>query len=242
MRYAIFSDIHANLEALDAVIKAYEKEKIDEYLCVGDIVGYAANHRECIEIVSALAAVCVAGNHDWASIDLFPDSYFNPFAKEAIAWTKRNLDAQEKIYLESLKLTFKNQDLTLVHGTLDSPESFDYMTDEFTAGKSFGLLENNVCFVGHSHIPGIFIKNKDDRIHYLENLQSDIKEGNKYIINVGSVGQPRDGNPDAAFSIYDAAKKEVQIKRVGYDMKAAREKIISFGLPRFLGDRLLMGM
>lgn len=242
MRYGIFSDIHSNLEAFDTVIQAYKKEKIDKYLCGGDVVGYASNPAECIEKISRLAEICVAGNHDWASVNLLADTYFNPLAKEAIEWTRRNLDEQDRIYLRSLKLVFKNEDLTLVHGTLDNPGDFGYMTDEFAARKTFALLENNICFVGHSHVAGIFIMGKDDRIHYQEHPRTEIKEANKYIINVGSVGQPRDGNPCAAFCIYDTLRKEVLIKRINYDIKAVREKIISAGLPMFLGDRLLMGM
>lgn len=241
MRYGIFSDIHSNLEALNAVVDAYQKESIDKYLCVGDVVGYAANPKECIEKVKTLAMITVAGNHDWASVDLFSVDYFNPVACEAISWTKRNLDDDSRYFLESLKLVYKNEDLTLVHGTLDKPEDFNYMIDEYSARESFRLLETNICFVGHSHVAGIFIKDKDKRICYREDDSIDIKDEFKYIVNVGSVGQPRDGNPKAAYYIYDTDKKEVQIKRVSYDIEATRKKIIAAGLPRFLGDRLLIG-
>lgn len=241
MRYAIFSDIHSNLEALEAVIKAYKEEDIDKYLCLGDVVGYAANPKECIEKIKELAMVTIAGNHDWASVDLFSTDYFNPLAKEAIYWTARNLDDQDRYFLEHLKLVYKNEELTMVHGTLDDPEDFNYMTDDYIASKTFGLLENNICFVGHTHVPGVFIRSGDNRVYYQEDNSIDIKEDNKYIINMGSVGQPRDGNPQAAYGIYDTKKSNVQIKRIGYDIQAARKKIISAGLPQFLGERLLVG-
>ncbi len=241
MRYGIFSDIHSNLEALDAVIEAYRKEKIDRYLCVGDVVGYASSPKECIEKIRMLAMITVAGNHDWASVNLISTDYFNPLAKEAVFWTQRNLDEEGRYFLEHLMLVYKNEDLTMVHGTLDEPGDFNYMTDGYIASRTFELLETNICFVGHTHVPGVFIKSKDSRIRYQEDSNINIKEDSKYIINVGSVGQPRDGNPKAAYCIYDSDKKNVQIKRISYDIQTVRKKIIAGGLPRFLGERLLIG-
>lgn len=241
MRYGIFSDIHSNLEALDAVIEVYKKEEIDKYLCVGDVVGYATNPKECIEKVKGLAMVTVAGNHDWASVNLFSTDYFNPLAKEAILWTEHNLNEQDRRFLEGLALVYKNEDLSLVHGTLDEPGDFNYMADGYIASRTFALLETNVCFVGHTHVPGTFTKSEDGRIQYQTESNIDIQERNKYIINVGSVGQPRDGDSHAAYCIYDVTKKNVQIKRISYDIQAARGKIINAGLPGFLGERLLVG-
>ena len=241
MRYGIFSDIHSNLEALDAVIEAYRKEKIDRYLCVGDVVGYASSPKECIEKIRMLAMITVAGNHDWASVNLISTDYFNPDALEAVFWTQRNLDEEGRYFLEHLMLVYKNEDLTMVHGTLDEPGDFNYMTDGYIASRTFELLETNICFVGHTHVPGVFIKSKDSRIRYQEDSNINIKEDSKYIINVGSVGQPRDGNPKAAYCIYDSDKKNVQIKRISYDIQTVRKKIIAGGLPRFLGERLLIG-
>lgn len=241
MRYGIFSDVHSNLEALEAVIEAYKRESIDCYLCVGDVVGYAANPKECIDKIKALAQVTVAGNHDWAVADLCPIDYFNPVARQAISWTKGNLDYNYKHFLESLKLIYRNQDLTLVHSTLDSPENFDYILDTYTAKESFELMETKICFIGHSHVSGIFIEDKNGRISYRENNTGDIKGENRYIVNVGSVGQPRDDNPHAAYCVYDSDKKEIWIKRIGYDIETARRKIIAARLPAFLGDRLIAG-
>lgn len=166
MRYGIFSDIHSNIEALDAVFEAYKKEAIDKYLCVGDVVGYASNPNECIDRVKFLAKAQVAGNHDRAAVNLFSVDYFNPFAREAISWTSRNLNDNSRYFLESLKLLYKNEDLTLVHGTLVNPEEFDYMTDVEVARETFEILEANICFVGHTHIAGIFIRHNDGYIHY----------------------------------------------------------------------------
>jgi predicted phosphodiesterase len=241
LRYGIFGDIHSNLEALNAVIEVCQKEAIDKYLCVGDVVGYAVNPKECIDKVKALAMITVAGNHDWASVDLFSVDYFNPTALEAIVWTKHNLDEQDKYFLGSLELIYKNEHLTLVHGTLNAPRDFNYMTDGYIAEETFRLLKTNICFLGHTHLVDIFIKDKDDNLYYFQEKHIDIKDINKYIVNVGSVGQPRDGNPQAAYCIYDTDIKQVQVKRISYDIKTTRKKIIKAGLPKFLGDRLLIG-
>jgi predicted phosphodiesterase len=241
MRYGIFSDIHANLEALEAVIDAYDKESVDAYLCIGDLVGYAVNPKECIKIVQDAATVTVAGNHDWAAADLFSTDYFNEYAAEAISWTKNNLDAGSKNLLKALGLIYVNKDLTLVHGTLDAPAVFQYTNDEYSAQATFGLLETKACFIGHTHVPGYFVDAGAGRIAYFQEERIHLEEGKKYIVNVGSVGQPRDGNPQASFCVYDTETKDILIKRAGYDAGAARKKIIEAGLPRFLGDRLLIG-
>lgn len=241
MRYGIFSDVHSNLEGFLEVLEAYKKESIDTYLSLGDIVGYGANPKECIQKAKSLAIDSVAGNHDWASVDLFPVTYFNTYAKDAIAWTKKQLDDSDSHYLESLKLVYRNEDLTLVHGTLDNPSDFNYLLDRDIARESLLLLETDICFIGHSHIAGIFIQDKSGAIEYMQENSVILKKGKKYIVNVGSVGQPRDNNPKASYCVYDTEQREVQIKRVAYDTETARKKIINAGLPKFLGDRLLMG-
>ncbi len=241
MRYGIFSDIHSNLEAFDAVIAAYKDEAIDKYLCLGDIVGYAANPNECVEKIMALDVLSVAGNHDWASAGLFSLDYFNQIAKDALIWSRDNLALENRGFLGSLKLSHENDDLTLVHGTLHEPQEFYYMIDEHDAFATFDLLKTGVCFIGHTHTAEIFVKDKKGMLHYRKDNFVKLDKADKYIINVGSVGQPRDGNPDAAYCIYDTDKKEVCIKRVKYNIDAARKKIIIAGMPRFLADRLLVG-
>jgi len=241
MRYGILSDIHSNLEALDAVIEELEKEDIDIYLCVGDLVGYAANPNECLEKTTKLTDIIVAGNHDWAGVNLFSADYFNELASEAIFWTRHSLNEEGRSLLESLKLVYKNKDLTLVHGTLNNPSDFNYLMDGFAAAETIALLETNVCFVGHTHVAGIFFQDKSGQMHYQRDASSPIGPEGKYIVNVGSVGQPRDGNPKACYCVYDTDKREVQIKRVDYNKNLTRNKIIDAGLPGFFGDRLLVG-
>ncbi|MDD5595683.1 MAG: metallophosphoesterase family protein [Candidatus Omnitrophica bacterium] len=241
MRYGIFSDIHSNLEALQAVLQAYQKESIDKYLCIGDVVGYAASPNECVSEVKKLAQVTIAGNHDWASVDLFPKDYFNPIAKEAVIWTKTNLSEASSGYLKSLKLFHEEDAFFLVHGSLNNPEDFNYMNDDYTAEQTFKILTKDLCFVGHTHFPGSFILDHNQKMAYLKSPTIEIKKGNKYIINVGSVGQPRDGNPASSYGIFDTKKKTFELKRVSYDVKETQKKIYAAGLPSFLAERLLAG-
>ena len=241
MRYGIFSDIHANLEALESVLAAYQDQDIDCYLCGGDIVGYAADPNQCCRIVEQYAQSSVAGNHDHGCVGAVSMDDFNPVAREAMTWTKSHLDKKNSAYLKSLPLVFKNKDLTLAHATEDAPGDFNYLLDGFTARKNFRIQDTRVCFVGHTHVPGAFVyKNKKD-IEYLKQDEIVIAKRNSYIVNVGSVGQPRDGNPLACYCIYDSAKGRVLIKRVRYNIQKAKKKIIQAGLPRFLAERLGAG-
>lgn len=237
MRYGIFSDIHGNLEALEAVLGSYQSQGIEEYLCGGDLVGYGPDPLECIKKTKAISSQIVAGNHDWAAVEKFDISYFNPIAKEAILWTRRNLFSQEKDFLSSLKLVYENEDLLLVHGSLKNPQEFPYIIDLYEAKELFQRLNKKVCFIGHSHIPGVFIKS-DDNIKYFNFQNFTLKKDHQYIVNVGSVGQPRDGDWRACYVIYDTEKKFIQIKRVSYDIKTVQKKIISKGLPMYLALRL----
>ncbi len=241
MRYAILGDIHSNLEALTAVMRSLAEERIERYFSVGDLVGYAANPKECIRIFRDAGGISVAGNHDWASVNLFGLENFKQEAQEALCWTKRNLAEEEKDFLTGLKLVFKNDDFTLAHGTLNNPRDFNYLSDCYAAEETFRLMGSGICFVGHTHIAGIFIKSGDERIVFRSDELSDIIPGNKYIVNVGSVGQPRDNDIRAAYCILDTVAKQVRIKRVDYDIGAARKKITANGLPEFFGERLLLG-
>src|SRR3989338_1436074 len=205
MRYGIFSDIHGNLEALAEVLVALKKESINTCLCLGDIVGYGADPQKCIEIVKNTAVKIIAGNHDWAVIEKIKITHFNIFAQEAVLWTKDHLHPQGKQFLENLPLRIDDPDFIMVHGTLQSPEEFYYLTDKYQAAQTFYLMDRPICFVGHTHIPQIILEYQDQI--YLEALMTiDLKPLTKYIVNVGSVGQPRDGNPQAAYFVYDSLK------------------------------------
>ena len=241
MRYGIFADIHGNLEAFEAVLEALASEQIEQYLCVGDIVGYGANPRECIQKVKQLDTITICGNHDWASVGLFDISYFNPHAKEAVLWTEQQLLAEDREFLRTLKLIYRNKVLTLVHGTLNNPEEFRYIFDVYTARETLELTDTNICFVAHSHVPLVIFKEQNNKIGYLLQPKIEISSNVVYVINVGSVGQPRDGDARACFCIYDSESKIVEIRRVNYDIKEAQNKIIRASLPEILAWRLAEG-
>ncbi len=240
MRYGIFSDIHANWEALESVLRAFKKENIDSYFCVGDVVGYGANPGECIKAVQDIRAVCVAGNHDWAVVNKTDIRYFNAMAKAAVEWTKRSLNKEERNFLEKLELVYRSDDFILVHGTLQEPQFFHYLIESIQAKEMFALMDRNVSFVGHSHMPGIFIE-KGNRIQYTLSAEVTLESQSRYIVNVGSVGQPRDGNPKPSYCIFDTKEKTISIKRINYLIEEAQKKIIAAGLPVFLASRLAVG-
>jgi len=237
MRYAIISDIHANLEALSTVLRALSLEKIDRYLCVGDIVGYGAEPEQCIERTLELDPVVVQGNHDIASADLSGINSFNDIAREAAIWTHKKLSEKYKQLLKKLPLVYKNRFLTMAHGTLHEPQNFHYMLDRHAAILSFDNLKTKICFVGHSHVPGIFTY-KGDLPEYFYSQTLKLEKSKKYIANVGSVGQPRDGDPRACYCIYDKKNSSLEIRRVAYNVKKAQKKILAAGLPPYLAHRL----
>jgi predicted phosphodiesterase len=240
MRYAVLSDIHGNLEALRAVVAAGREEGARVFLCLGDIVGYGANPNECIDVVEEEKMICLAGNHDWAVLGKLDTTYFNTAAKAAVEWTQRILTEHSKEFLNQLQLTFKNEDVMAVHGTLNQPQEFIYMFDLSQSLDTFYLMDRPICFVGHTHVPRTFVR-VGDKIGLLNEHEFTFEEGVKYIVNVGSVGQPRDGQPEAAYCMYDPDLNRVNIKRVPYDIKTAQEKIFHAGLPEILAQRLAVG-
>ena len=240
MRYGIYSDIHANLEALQAVLETLEKEKVDQYICLGDIVGYGANPKECLQLVLEYDSLIVAGNHDYAVSGKLNIDFFNPYAKTAVLWTREQLTDEEKQFLASLDLVQKIEDvLTMVHGTLNFPEMFDYVQTSYDAHLSLELLETPVCFLGHSHVPINFFQGSTVTFSMEEDVV--INKNSKTLVNVGSVGQPRDENPLSSCAVYDDEVGKVWIHRVEYDIETSIEKIIKAGLPEILGERLRFG-
>ncbi len=240
MRYAVFSDVHSNLEAFESVLDAARKSKIDQYIFLGDIVGYAADPAQCLATLRELDPLLVAGNHDWGAVGMTNIDYFNDAARTAILWTKGNLSDADQMFLSGLKLLAERDSFCIVHGTMSHPEEFDYMSDRYAADKTFCLMKRQICFVGHSHRPGIFIDNGEKTVYGQTELL-ELKDGYRYIVNDGSVGQPRDGDPRACFCIYDDSSFTVEFKRVEYDIALAQKKILAAGLPKSLADRLSVG-
>jgi predicted phosphodiesterase len=239
LRYGIVADIHGNLEALEAVLAVCEERKVDAYLSTGDIVGYGANPRVCIDPIGGLYTIVTAVNHDWAAANRLSLDYFNPYAREAIYWTQERLSKAQFQYLHDLNLIEIENSVTLVHGTLYDPENFDYLLTAYDAHLSLQLQETQLCLVGHSHVPITFLL--DGSVSYSFETEIDISGLEKAIVNPGSVGQPRDENPKAAFGIYDSETRVMNIERVDYDIEKATSKILRAGLPEVLAERLWLG-
>jgi diadenosine tetraphosphatase ApaH/serine/threonine PP2A family protein phosphatase len=241
MRYCIFSDVHGNREAFEAVMAAFAKEGVDQHLFLGDIIGYGADPHACIAGLKALKPqILTAGNHEWGVLGLLDMEYFNEYAEAAVEWTKNLLHQEELDYLKSFRLFHEDGELTFVHGSLEQPARFKYILDNDDADLSLRLLRTPLCFVGHTHVPGAYFFEKGEAI-FTKGPKVSIEPDKKYIINAGSVGQPRDGDPRASYVIYDDKEKTVEIKRVAYDIKTAQKKIVKAGLPAWLATRLAEG-
>jgi len=241
MKYGIFGDIHGNLEALETVLDALERGKVDHLIAVGDFVGYGANPRECVKRVRAIKGlIAVAGNHDWAVVEKTPLFVFNSLALEAVLWTREQLDRPSMNFLKNLPLVVQDKHYTVVHSSLDRPESFEYIQSLDQAGESLALQSTPVCFVGHTHVPGFFFNGKGE--NYAANgVSCRVKPEGQAMINVGSVGQPRDEDVRAAYSTYDTTTGKIKIHRIAYDVERASGKILSAGLPPMLAERLHYG-
>ena len=241
MRYGIFGDIHGNLQSLEAVLSAYESERIDSYLCTGDLVGYGAHPKECMTLCRERCDEIVAGNHDFAVCGKLNLEFFNTYAKSAVLWTRDALDEDDLDYLRQMPLVREiNNDLTLSHATIYDAHAFDYIQTQYDAHLSLQEMKTRCGFVGHSHIPIVFYL-QNGIVSWTMETEIDVSDKDKVLINVGSVGQPRDENPEAAYAIYDTDAQTVSIKRVPYDIEAAITAIDAAGLPQVLGDRLRLG-
>jgi len=245
MKVAVISDIHGNLEALRAVERTIDSLAVDEVWCLGDIVGYGPNPNECVARVRELcrqtdgSMMVVFGNHDEASIggDI---SFFNPRAQAAALWTRSELSPESREFLVSLPLNLERADTLLVHASPYEPELWHYIMGIHDAAYAFTHFNHRVCFVGHSHYP--LVGELDGAvIRLVEGQRIPLGPGRRYLINVGSVGQPRDRDPRACFVILEPDDNLVTFHRVEYDVSACQEKILKAGLPAMLAERLEIG-
>lgn len=240
MRYAVVSDIHSNWEAFAAVLDAAAAEGVDAYLCLGDLVGYGPDPDRVIAESQARSMLTVRGNHDHAAIDAAEDRFFNDWAREAIAWTRERLSAEDRDYLAGLALTASFDGAFLVHSAPSAPRAWRYVLSAADARVEFPYFDEAVCFIGHSHVPMV-VEESESGVSDVREDSARLEAGARHIINVGSVGQPRDGDPRASFGIYDSDQGTYRLVRVGYDAEATSRKILDSGLPPFLGTRLLSG-
>lgn len=239
MKFAIIADIHGNLEALQAVLEDIKTQKCDQIVCLGDVVGYNANPRECLKIIREMNIPCVKGNHDeYCSTDA-PLDDVNPYAAQAVIWTRNQLTEEEKKWLRELRYVRLVHNFTIVHATLDAPERWGYVFDKFAAASSFPYQTTNVCFFGHTHVPLAFIRDTSVRGGTYSKFKVDPTK--KYFVNVSAVGQPRDNNPKAGYVIYNVSEGTIELRRIEYDIATAQRKIIEAGLPERLAERLAYG-
>jgi predicted phosphodiesterase len=240
MKYAVLSDIHSNLEALQVVLKHTEQQKCTHYICLGDIVGYGPNPRECLQIIRELNCPVVMGNHDEYCATNHDLAGFNLMASDAIKWTREQLDEDEKNWLHGLKYVRNVESFTIVHATLDLPEKWAYVFDKLAASASFNYQHTSVCFNGHTHVPIAFVRGPTGIQGGLY-TRIKIEVGRKYFINVGSIGQPRDRNPKASYVIFDLINNLIELHRLNYDIPTTQKKIRAAGLPVSLADRIAQG-
>jgi diadenosine tetraphosphatase ApaH/serine/threonine PP2A family protein phosphatase len=235
MAIAIISDIHGNLEALSTALDYISGQGIKEIYCLGDVVGYGPNPNECVDIVRQKCKVTLMGNHDYAAIGLARIEYFNQYAKMATYWTMDRLTKENQEFLKQLPFIYQTESMIMVHASPSKPSHWYYILSQNDARVEMQSFKQNVCFVGHSHVPVVYSQT--------ETFKGDVKiePNEKYIVNVGSVGQPRDGDPRSCFVIFDPETGKVNYVRLKYEVERTYQKIIKSGLPTFLAERLLKG-
>ncbi|MFA5890230.1 MAG: metallophosphoesterase family protein [Actinomycetota bacterium] len=243
VRVVVLSDIHSNLEALEAVLVGSRSEEADLTVVLGDIVGYGADPEATLGLVRSVSPlVMLAGNHDLAAAGGFDLSWFNPVAAAATRWTAENLSPDSRAFLRDLPVRRLHDDVLLVHGSVVDPVA-EYVVRPSDAARSFGAADFAKCLFGHTHVPAVFMRDLSG-IHHLVPIEGesiDLPASSRWMCNPGSVGQPRDGDARAAYMVLDVSQCRVTLRRVAYDVQSAQRKICAAGLPEVLAARLEMG-
>jgi predicted phosphodiesterase len=241
-RVAIFTDIHSNLPALTAVLDDIRRCRATQMVCLGDIVGYGAEPMQCVEVVRKLRCVVIRGNHDEAAAHAKAMRGWNDMAREGLKYSRARLTVEEKKWLATLPLLAEVHNATLVHGSLDRPADFNYVADRAEAEAHFRHQERDIAFCGHSHVPGIWTCDGSGKLrHYTGEGRASVKSGGRVLVNAGSVGQPRDGDPRASWVMYLPDENAFEIHRVVYDIGRAQQSILNAALPPLLAARLAAG-
>ena len=243
MRTAVISDIHGNLEAFEAVLYHAQKAEVDNYVCLGDVVGYGANPSECIEILQSLSCPCILGNHDAAVIDI--PINMKQDGRRVINWTRKSLSKAAMFFLRSMEDLIYDGDICYCHSTPYKPRNWYYVAEKTYISSSFARSKAKLLFVGHTHVP-VAITRKNFFCVYIRSPEHGavvpVADINRQIFNGGSIGQPRDGDSRASYLIYDRSKKQVEFYRISYNIGRAAEKILEAGLPEFFAKRLFSGL
>lgn len=241
MKLAFFSDVHANWEALSAVLEDFSRENIDHSYFLGDAVGYGADPNPCIKAICQATPVRLMGNHDYAALGQIETVQFNQYARLSIEWTKEVLTGESIDLLSGFKTEEQVENFHLVHATPKEPLQWEYLLDLDDAEENFKYFQSPICLIGHSHKPLIVRKYKGEHASLFPENSVALEPDWRYIINIGSVGQPRDGNPKACYLLYDSATQEAALKRVAYDVGTAQKKMKALNLPEYLIERISAG-
>jgi predicted phosphodiesterase len=242
MRILIISDIHANLVAFETVLND-AKGDWDYVWCLGDVVGYGPRPNECCDLLKTLPHLCLAGNHDWAALNRLDIRTFNADARRAVTWTQETLTPTNLDYLAALPTAFVLGQYTLVHGSPREPV-WEYILDPLIAALNFPHFETPICLVGHTHTPVIYqLVNDQGETQVVQPTYRERKDLNsqRLIINPGSIGQPRDNNPDAAYAILDVEDKIFEHRRIPYDVEKTQQQMLDLNMPERLVSRLSHG-
>ena len=241
MRYLLISDIHSNFEALQATLDFSDKLEPYQLMCLGDIVGYGADPAACIDTIGDRANLILAGNHDLAVADVIPFDDFNPIARQAVEWTRDVLSEEDRDLLANLPLQYIDGDYCFTHASPIDPLAFNYIRTLEDVAAVFGHIGQKICFVGHTHLPVIVKMNeKNGKMEVVRENKIFIEDHCRYFVNAGSIGQPRDNNPDACMVLLDEDDGTIEFLRAPCDISASQEKILTEGLPSYLAERLLL--
>lgn len=240
MRYGILADIHSNLEALETVLGALERERPDRILCAGDLVGYGPDPAACLALIRQRRIPAVGGNHDWAVAGKLELAWFNETSGRAVEWTMQQLGEADRRWLGELPLLLRDAEITLVHASCHEPAQFPYLFDLVEVERSFTAQETPIAFIGHTHRPAVYTM-EAGRVRGGALSEGKVPVGEKVLVNVGSVGQPRDGDCRASYCLYDSKQNRLEIRRLPYHLERTQAKIRKAGLPEFLAQRLAVG-
>ena len=241
MLYGICSDIHSNATAFKAVLESMRDNGVERKVCLGDIVGYGVDTDECVDLVRENMDFCLIGNHDSVAVKNESSEGFNPYAKQAIEWTQKHLSKESISYIRSLPYIFEENDICFVHASPLSPADWVYVTDLEDALNAFDHFSERYCFVGHTHSPVIIASRPLAIPKILDEYEYVIANTERLLVNVGSVGQPRDRDPRACWCLLDTETKCVRLIRVDYDIRETQNRMKKQGMPSFLIDRLSVG-
>lgn len=241
MKYGIFSDIHSNLPALEQVVQAMKRAGVERFVCLGDLVGYCAQPDECVQMVSDLAHLCVLGNHDSVALKREPSLLFNQFARLAIEWTQKVLSPSSLEYMKSLPYIVEENDCTFVHASPKSPADWFYVSSLDEALDAFEFFGTKFCFVGHTHNPVIVTLGDSGVPNVIEDDHFRLLGDERLLVNVGSVGQPRDRDARASWCLFDTESQEISIRRESYDISHTQQIMTDHAFPVFLIQRLADG-